>query len=245
MKLIVLFVFFLVVTARASDSTQVQSRKNKVEHPIRSIYTATGTELIFSFARVSVDSFTVDNKLRFSLFPHIQQQYHFNFNKTFGIYFGISLINIGFRNEFTHENQNTTFELRQRALAFGIPLAVKLGNMKNGNFIALGATAEIMTQYKYKYYYQGEKTKNTAWFSDKVNIFNPSVFVDLRNNTGGYIRLKYYLFDFLSEKPTSYSVSGQTEIFTLTPRQSSLFYLALGSTFMKKRKPKKLTLDDV
>lgn len=240
------FLFFISSLVNyGQDSTKTSIFENKVKHPIKEFYVATGGELIFSFADVRVDSMSVENKLRFSLFPHIQQQYHFNFGKAIGFYTGISLINVGFKNEYVLSDNTTRFELRQRSLSFGVPLALKLGDMENGNYIAIGASAEIMTQYKYKFYFKDTKVKNTHWFPDQVNLFNPSVFIDLRNKTGGYIRFKYYLDNFLTPMISNFSVPGDSEIISILPTQSTLFYISIGSTFMKKKKPQKLTKDDV
>lgn len=226
-----------------SDSVKTDSRENKNMHPLKKFYVATGSELIFSFGDQKADSLEFDNRLRFSLFPHVQQQYHLNFNKSLGFYTGISLINVGFRHDIK-TSDGAEFELRQRSLSFGVPFALKIGDMQNGNYIALGASAEFMFHYKYKVYYNNEKYKYTGWFSDKVNLFSPSVFVDLRNKTGGYIRFKYYLGNFLRTTTTAYTVPGLADPVSFAPTQSQLFYISVGSTFMKK-KVQKLTKDDV
>lgn len=225
-----------------SDTTKESVFQNKNPHPLKKFYVATGGELIFAYGDQRADSLQFENKLRFSLFPHVQQQYHYNFSKSLGFYTGISLINVGFRH--TISTTDTTFELRQRSFSFGVPLALKIGNMKNGNYIAIGGCAELMFRYKYKIYYNNEKEKYADWFSDKVNLFNPSLFVDIRNKTGGYIRFKYYLGDFLSATSSTFTLPTTTTNVTFTPNQSSLFYISIGSTFMKK-KPQKLTKDDV
>jgi hypothetical protein len=244
-KLLNLFIGLLVMNAAQgmpSDTTKKSILLNKNPHPINKFYVATGGELIFAFGDQRTDSLQFENKLRFSLFPHIQQQYHFNFNKALGFYTGISFINVGFRHNIS--TSSTTFELRQRSFSFGVPLALKIGNMKNGNYIALGGSAELMIRYKYKIYYNDKKEKYADWFSDKVNLFNPSLFVDIRNKTGGYIRFKYYLGDFLSATSSTFILPTTSTSVSFAPTQSSLFYISIGSTFMKK-KPQKLTKDDV
>ncbi len=243
-SLILLLSLFFIHAANSmpADTTLKSVLLNKNPHPINKFYVATGGELIFAFGDQRADSLQFDNKLRFSLFPHIQQQYHYNFNKAFGFYTGISFINVGFRHNIS--TASTSFELRQRSFSFGVPLALKIGNMKNGNYIAIGGSAELMIRYKYKIYYNDKKEKYADWFSDKVNLFNPSLFVDIRNKTGGYIRFKYYLGDFLSTTSSTFTLPTTTTNISFTPTQSSLFYISIGSTFMKK-KPQKLTKDDV
>jgi hypothetical protein len=241
------FLFILAVTTRAfstpADSTKTTFFENKNKHPVHKFYSATGGELIFALGDQQADSLLFENKWRFSLFPHLQQQYHYNFSKAFGFYTGFSLINVGFRHNIQLPD-SSSFELRQRSLSFGIPAALKIGGMENGNFMAIGCSAELMFRYKYKIYYNGEKDKHADWFSDKVNLFNPSVFIDFRNKTGGYIRFKYYLSNFLSTTSSSYLLPATTTGVTFTPSQSPLFYISIGSTFMQK-KARKLTKDDV
>jgi hypothetical protein len=237
------FLFFSAFSF-AADTTKVE-KPNRNKHPLHRFYVATGAELIFAYGDLRDDSLQIENKMRFSLFPHIQQQYHYNFTKGLGFYTGMSLINVGFRNIITSPEYGD-FELRQRSMSFGVPLALKLGNMEKGNYIAFGATGEIMFRYKYKLYNDGYKNKYGDWFSDKVNVFNYSVFVDLRNKTGGYVRFKYYLADFLSPVTHPFYISNNlpAEHVELIPTQSTLFYISIGSTFMKK-KPRPLTLEDV
>jgi hypothetical protein len=226
-----------------ADSLMKKKREMRNKHPLHRFYGATGAELIFSFADVRADSMTVTNKVRFSLFPHVQQQGHYNFSKHFGFYTGLSLINVGFKNNF-QLNDTLQFELRQRSMSLGVPLALKLGNMEKGNYIALGCSAELMFHYKYKLFYQDEKIKYKDWFSEEVNLFNPSLFVDFRNKTGGYIRFKYYLNNFLPVKNSVYLLPESMQQISVSNTQSVMFYVSVGSTFMKK-KPRKLTLDDV
>jgi hypothetical protein len=245
MKKILIILLGVSTTICAQGIVEMNPNKKEVVHPIRSIYSITGGEFIFSFSRVTASGLLVDNKLRVSLFPHLQQQFHYNFNNNFGILLGASMANIGLRGVYTTENLNTSFELRQRALALGIPLALKIGKMEEGNYAALGFSAEFMTHYKSKFYLGGEKIKYTEWFSEKVNLFNPSIFLDLRNEKGGYIRFRYYLYDFLTETSTYYANPLSSTFFTFTPQRSTVFYISFGSTFMKKKKPKKMTLKDV
>lgn len=214
----------------------------KVKHPIKQFYAATGGELIFAYANVSADSLQVENKLRFSFFPHLQQQYHYNFSKVFGFYTGFSLINVGMRNYFT-TNNGTEFDLRQRAMSIGIPLALKIGNLRNGNHIAIGTSAECMFHYKQKLYFNKEKMKRKGWFADDVNLFNTSVYIDLRTRSGSYIRFKYYLNNFLVPQNQILKLSDNLNV-NYYPAKSVLFFFSIGHTFMKV-KPRKLTLDDV
>jgi hypothetical protein len=235
---IFLFVVNISVFASKSDSLP---EINKNAHPINQFYIATGSEFIFAYGQQLADSLVFENKLRFSLFPHVQQQYHYNFNKNLGFYTGFSFLNVGFRH-FVNTPLNT-FELRQRSLSLAVPLALKLGDMDKGTYIAFGASAELMFRYKYKIYLTDVKEKEAEWFSSKVNLFNTSVFVDLRNGKGGYIRFKYYLTDFLRNTPSTFLPPLTSSTVNFSPTQSTLFYVAIGHTFMHK-KAKRMKKED-
>lgn len=233
----------LCLTCLQSTAQESGKAKRKNEHELKKFYGLSGAELIFSVGDVKADSLTVENRWRFSLFFHIQEQFHYNFNKHVGFFTGVSLINVGFTHDFTTPT-NETFKLKQRSYSLGLPLALKLGNMPNGNYIALGGTAEFMIHYKHKIFFNDTKEKYNDWFSDRVNIFNPSVFLDIRNKTGGYIRFKYYLDNFLTTKNIAYTLPTTNTTVNITSTQSPLFYIAIGSVFLKK-KNNKLTKDDV
>lgn len=81
MKSIILFSSFLMVVNTSVFAAESDSLPeiNKNAHPIKKFYTATGSEFIFAYGQQLADSVVFENKLRFSLFPHIQQQYHYNF----------------------------------------------------------------------------------------------------------------------------------------------------------------------
>ena len=242
--LLVFAVVFLSLQA-AAQGTQIRSPfSKKAEHPVKKPFFLSGGELIFSFGLLEAENYEVDNKLRFSIFPHLQEHVHYNFSNTVGVFSGISLINMGFINEFTLPDSRT-FELRQRALALGVPLAIKFGNMESGNYVAIGGAAEFMTQYKTKFYFNDEKVKDGDWFADEVNIFNPAIFLDIRNKTGFYLRFKYYFNDFLKPVPSYFGVPISSEMFTVVPTQSPMFYVSFGSTFMRKKNPKKMTKEEV
>lgn len=237
-------IFFTSVTGfsfEPSDSLKTEENKNK--HPLKTFYGVTGGELIFGLGDQQADSLQFTNKLRFSFFPHVQQQYHYNFHKNAGFYTGMNFINVGFRHQI-QQADSSIFQLRQRSLSFGVPLALKLGNMERGNFVAFGACAELMYHYKYKIYYGDTKEKYRDWFSDRVNLLNYALFVDFRNKTGGFIRLKYYLNDFLAPVSSTFIIPVTGESVTFAPTRSSIFYVSFGSTFMVK-KNRKLTKEDV
>jgi len=229
----------LLFLANAQDQTPAQLN----EAPINKWYGMTGAQLIFSEGHVNDDGGIVANTIRFTCFFHVQHQFHYDFAQFMGLYTGFSLINVGMINSIPVPDE-TSATLKQRSYSFGIPLGLKIGNMASGDYLAFGAEGECMFAYKQKILYGGNKTISTdSWFSNKdVNLFNPSLFAELRFHSGTYIRFKYYLFNFLEDK-TSILDIGSYQV-AYTPQKSTLYYLSVGILLKKKHKHH-LTKNDV
>jgi hypothetical protein len=159
------------------------------------------------------------------------------------LYTGFSVINVGFINSLGLPDGSSA-TLKQRSYSFGIPLGFKLGNMPRGSYLAIGAEGECMFAYKQKILYNGTKTiENDNWFSsDHVNLFNPSLFAEIRFHNGSYIRFKYYMLNFLQDKTTTLTI-GDNQV-TYTPEKSALYYVSVGYLFKRKHKHH-LTKNDV
>ena len=155
---------------------------------------------------------------------------------------GIGLHNVGLLNKF--DGSDGDIKIKQRAYSIGVPLAFKLGGMVNGNYIAFGAEAEYMFQYKRKVWYKGEDDKMSEWFSGEVNGFNPSLFADIRFHNGTFFRFKYYMNDFLANKTTTFDLPSTSIPVEYKPTKSTMWYISVGTAFKIKKK-KKLTKDDV
>jgi hypothetical protein len=128
--------------------------------------------------------------------------------------------------------------LKQRSYSLGIPIALKLGNIENQIYASFGGEAELMFHYKQKAVYDDEKYKKSEWFSDRTNLINPSLFLDMNFKRGAYIRFKYYLIDFLVEDKQSVTIEGNS--LDYTPEESKLFYVALGVTLNYKSMKKSM-----
>jgi hypothetical protein len=163
---------------------------------------------------------------RFSLFFHVGEQMHFNFSNSLGLYTGINLRNIGMINRF-----NDSLKVKQRVYSVGVPLALKLGNMGKRAYVAVGGELELFFHYKQKVFEgtssRGEKVdKYSAWFSNRTPLINPSVFVEFNFGKGNYVRLRYYLKDFLVNGNQFVRVSGTKLPFSV--ERSTLFALSVG-----------------
>src|SRR6056297_4007715 len=85
----------------------------------QNFYPTTGGELIFSSSNVQFDGDYIDNNLRFTMFFHTQQNWHYDFFDNMGMFFGWSIRNVGFITEDL--SQNSGF----RRLIRAIPITIK------------------------------------------------------------------------------------------------------------------------
>jgi hypothetical protein len=203
------------------------------------VYLKSASEFIFSLGMMEASvmdtafnrDLEVDPVVRFSGFFHLQEQLHIDFGRNFGIYTGLGLRNIGMINKL-----NDSIRVKQRVYSIGIPLALKVGKLPGGWYAAAGAEGEFFIHYKQKDFYDDEKRKFGDWFSDRVNLVNPSVFLDINSNKGSYIRFKYYLNDFLVKDKQQVNLGNGNKM-AFFPEKSQLFYVAIGTTVKHKSKP--------
>lgn len=213
MKKIIVFALAVIISFQLSaqnTGSLVSPKNNK--------YTESVSELIFSWGNVAAPPLNPSSILRFSCFLHLGEQYHIDFNNHTGFYTGLSLRNVGMINKL-----NDSVKIKQRVYTIGIPAAFKFGNM-HGTFFAAGAEAEFAINYKQKVFLHDEKSKTNIWFSDRTDIFLPSVFGEIRFKQGGYIKFKYYLTDFLTSGNQYVNVPGVV----YHPTKSQLMYISLG-----------------
>lgn len=200
-------------------------------------YTASTAEYIFSMNQTkAADSVNVDGVLRFSGWFNYGFQFHHDFGKAAGFYTGLQIRNVGMITRMD------TLRIKHRAYAVGVPLALKLGNTERKWYVAPGAEAELMLNYKVKEFIRGKKVyKHNEWFSNDVTMFNPSVFLQVNLGGATNLKFKYYLFDFLTPVDANESyrahVKGSEPIPGYT-RESKLLYVSFGTTIPTKKKTK-------
>ncbi|HEX8547237.1 MAG TPA: hypothetical protein VF691_09765 [Cytophagaceae bacterium] len=227
-------VYFLAcgLPSTAQDSTS-----------LRTWYDMSGSELVYSFGELYNNGQKLEDQGRFTGAIHLNHQSHYDYTKSFGIYTGLSLINVGFIHKVPLTSGDQIL-LKQRSYSIGIPLALKFGNMKNRTYFALGAFVEYMFHYKMKVIYHDEKIKKSSWFPNEVNGFNPSLFAEFHFKKGFYLRFKYYMKDFLKNNQTEITIPGTAETVSFRPERSSLGYISIGWVF-KARKKKHATKSEI
>lgn len=198
------------------------------------VYRSSGGELIFSFADVQTPGeISIRNVPRFSAFFHFQSLWNYDPADAIGFFSGVAMRNIGI---ITEPTDNT--KLKQRSYALGVPLGVKLGSMDKKFFVFAGGEAEMMFHYKEKHFVDGVKVKKRrAWFSDKVNMFNPSLFAGVQLPGGANLKFKYYLFDFLNQNYTETLESG-AKVKPFEGMKTQMMYVSLGFNIHKRKKKK-------
>jgi hypothetical protein len=195
----------------------------------QSVYSATQMDLIFSMAQMNTTAISTKPVPRFSGFLNHETQVHFDFGKSVGIYTGLGIKNIGMINHIDSFNIN----LKQRTYALGLPLALKLGSMKNQAYVAFGGEINLMTHYKEKMMVGNTKIKSGEWFSNKVNILNPAVFFQIKFLKSQVVTFKYFLNDFLRYQPASLTLPDGTVVNDYG-RSSKLFYISWGINLASK-----------
>lgn len=172
--------------------------------------------------------------VRYSTFLHVGEQLHLNFGNSVGMYTGIGMRNIGMINRLSD-----SVKVKQRVYSLGIPVALKIGNMGKRSYAAFGAEMELFFNYKQKTFKgssgRGDKVeKFNEWFSDRTPLFNPSVFAEFNFGKGTYLKVRYYLNNFLTADKQTYTLNGVK--YGFSPERSQLFSLSFGRVITGKRK---------
>lgn len=211
-------VFFFINISRAQD-----------------VYPISSGELIFSFADVERNGDNIPTNMRFSLFFHYGQYWHFDLSNNIGFYTGGAIRNVGF---ITDEDN---YKVKRRSYTLGVPLALKLGSFKDGVFIYAGGEYELLFHYKQKIFTDGNKIKSREWFSDRTNRFVPSVFGGIQFPKGINIKFKYYLDNFLNPDFKGYDNGQPVDYSDFNEMQ--LYYISISKQ-IKTRKIKKKAVDN-
>ncbi|MFY0673512.1 MAG: hypothetical protein JXQ87_08905 [Bacteroidia bacterium] len=174
-------------------------------------------EYIFSWSQYTGATGNGSTRTRFSIFPNSELVYNVDSRGILGTYFGISLRNVGL-------NWGDPEKHKRRSLSFGVPLVFKLGDLENDNFFFFGGEIEAFFHYKKKDWTpEGEKIKSSEWFSDEINILQPSFMVGYSMNKIMF-KVKYYMFDFFN--PEFADATGR--LIYQDIGRSNIFYLGIS-----------------
>lgn len=183
-------------------------------------------EFIFSFSNVERNRLDIPTKMRFTCFFHMGQDLHYDFSSFLGFFSGYGIRNIGI---VTEENNIT---IKRRTYSLGIPLAIKMGTLKNHVYLFGGGEYELFFHYKQKQLINDTKIKESEWFSSRTRRFEPSFFAGFQFPGGIKLKFKYYPGSFLNLNysgkdfgvPVNYSDYNKIQ----------LFYFSLSFNFKSK-----------
>ncbi len=185
------------------------------------VYNAVAGEMIFGFSDAS---YTADGSgilgnnsqgsiagpMRWTVWFHLGFYTHYDFSKNVGLYTGIVNRNIGFITDERPSDSRFTDKVKwkRRSYTLGIPLAIKIGNLEKGMYVFFGGQYDMFYHYKEKEFLPDGKRKNSQWFSDKVNLFIPSVFAGITFPGGMSVKVTYELNDMMNTGYTTSDAAG-------------------------------------
>jgi hypothetical protein len=228
-KLFLILVIIISVSLSYSDAQKV--------------YPVTSGALLFQFANVELaNSEVTSTPPRFTMFFHWGQYYHFDVVDNLGFYTGLAVRNVGFIYD-----EDIPQKTVRRSYTLGVPLALKLGSFKNHLYIFGGGEYEMLFHYKAKRWYsnerKGSKVKDSEWFSNKTELFVPSVFAGLQFPKGFNIKFKYYLGDFLNLDYTGPDL-GESNVSFSDFTKLEMFYISVCWQFRTDKARKYVPVSD-
>lgn len=189
-------------------------------------YKENSGEIIFAFSDIERNNIPVPSKMRFTMFFHGGQNYHYDFGNVIGFFSGYGLRNIG----IISEENDVTF--KRRTYALGIPAAIKLGSFRDHVYIYGGGEYELFFHYRQKRIDDDGKSKHGEWFSERTERFVPSFFGGFQFPGGINLKLKYYPRDFLNREFQGFDFGLPVDYSEFN--KSRLFYFSLIFNFKNK-----------
>ena len=185
--LIYLALFSLSLTGHCFSQSNASSSK---------AYVTSGGELIFSLANIEQNGTSENSTLRFSPVFNFQVMLNKDLSKTFGLFTGLALRNVGYIMNDYKDTSNHLYKKKFRSYNLGIPVGLKIGNLDKIFFYG-GYEIELAMAYKEKTYDGGDKIdKITGWFSNRQELFQHGFFVGIQFPYAANLKFKYYLSEF-------------------------------------------------
>jgi len=239
----------MVLFSQNHDDSKKEESKKESQEEQKKFYTSAGGEWIFSFITPNEDYEATS--MRFQAWFHLQLNWHYDFSKHVGGFFGIGSRNLGYTskpttNDFytngkltvynasTEEYElNTSFSnkeietIKRRSYTITFPLGLKVGKLGQNRFVFFGGEIEFPFHYKNKVWIDGEKEMvYTEWFSNKTNPYLLSSFIGFQFPGGINLKFKYY-FDNLMNQDYSVNENG-IEVKPFQNLKSQIFYFSFG-----------------
>jgi len=216
-----LFFVFISNVALFAQSDTTQGSYSSEPQKKKWYTTRGGDAALVSFSDISRNGTGLNNVPRFTFFLNGG----YNFNHDLGNH-------VGFFTGFNGKNLGVIYDssdhvrFKHRVLMLGVPVGLKVGNLKKGNFVFFGAQADFAYNYKEKRFVDGEKvSKFNEWFSKRTPIFMPSVFAGFRTSKKVGLKAQYFPNNFF--KP-GFEKNG---VKPYAGMEASVFFLTLSYDF--------------
>ncbi|MCB0697660.1 MAG: hypothetical protein KDC07_09865 [Chitinophagaceae bacterium] len=120
---------------------------------------------------------------------------NYDFSSTVGIFTGLGIKNMGFIEKIKPLDST----VKRRVFAAGLPIGIKVGNLKRKTYGFIGGGVDVPLNYKEKgYIRRGAKDKLNEWFSDRTAAYMPYGFVGVSFAPGVYFKVQYYPNNFMN-----------------------------------------------
>ncbi len=226
----------LLLFVSAEMSAQPQDRPPSQQRRITYLSSG-GDGGIFSLATVEMDGRTVRPILRWSPVFNFGSNFNWDFAEHGGVFLGWNVRNIGL---ITRDSIGKEDLFKRRIYMLGLPLGIKVGNMRNGNFFYFGGEFGIPFNYKEKYFPDGDrrrKTKFNEWFSERTPQFTTAAFAGFHFRRSLNVKVQYFLNNFFNPDFSTTDAQGNV----VRPYQNyraNIFFITFGFDFEARRTPR-------
>ena len=194
-------------------------------------YWTGGGEIIFSFANIDDNGNTSGNIMRFAPVLNIQEMYNVDFGKSFGVYTGAFLRNVGFiYDNYKDQQSGDIVKKKFRSYNIGIPFGLKIGNLKK-LFLYAGYDIAYAFNYKEKTFQNDRKDKLVSWFGDRVNPFQHGVVAGIQFPYGLNVKFKYYFSNFHNQDYME--TIDQVNYYPYKGLDANVWYISLSFNLFK------------
>jgi len=195
------------------------------------LYSTSGWEMIFSWADVNYNGDENGVIMRWAPVLNIQSALNYDVAKNFGLFTGLAIRNVGYIFNNYVDREGYTVKKKFRTYNIGIPVGIKVGNMKK-LFVYAGYDFEFPFHYKEKTFKDESKNKDVqTFFSNRVEQFQHGIIVGIQFPYGANLKFKYYFSEFHNQ--------GYTESDGYMPYaglKSNVLYISLNFSMFRNAK---------
>lgn len=177
---------------------------------------------------------------RFTYFLNTGFNVNYDFNSTIGIFTGLGIKNIGFIEKIKPLDST----IKRRVFALGLPVGIKIGNLKKKTYGFLGGGVDVPFNYREKgFVNRGDKDKFNEWFSDRTASYMPYAFAGVSFKPGIYFKVQLYPGNFMNPDYTQTTTVGGVTVnskpYALYDIEVLMFSIGLDIRYSNKMKIKR------